>query len=374
MDALTSLPRDTHHVRQLLFDLPLPFSLSRANYDLFWPLIDNVYSIRNTRHATKLSRDYKYHYVICRFKRTSNITPSSSLGPRASSTKRGVISCHTAFRLVEYNDHVEFSITGDMLHRHDHSLDESDANKRNSLLRGLVQQDIAKGYAPAAVIGAIRGNGQSQLRNRLAAAGGAYLTRQDAINSGASWRLANPNALFASHESKGVVEVQAKEAFEMLDQLNWVSSPINAISLEGIIGQGIVFAQPARLSCLTRYGHLTLIDSTHKTNQLEWKLFTLMVRDLYACWLPVAHALMSNEFGELIAEFLLVIKKWTTWNLRYVLSDDSSAEIKAFRLAFLGLAAGETEVCCSEPSLSTIVTNRLLDKPSPVPSPLPTFN
>ena len=84
-----------------------------------------------------------------------------------------------------------------------------------------------------------------------------------------------------------------------------------------------------------------------------------MVRDLHACWLPVAHALMSNEFGELIAEFLLVIKKWTTWNLRYVLSDDSSAEIKAFRLAFLGLAAGETEVRCSEPSLSTVVTNRL---------------
>ena len=69
-----------------------------------------------------------------------------------------------------------------------------------------------------------------------------------------------------------------------------------------------------------------------------------MVRDTYASWLPVAHALVSNEFGELIAEFLLVIKQWTTWKLRHVLSDDSAAEIKAFRLAFQGLAAGETEV------------------------------
>jgi hypothetical protein len=73
-----------------------------------------------------------------------------------------------------------------------------------------------------------------------------------------------------------------------------------------------------------------------------------MVRDQHACWLPVAHALLSNKFSELIAEFLLVIKKWVTWNLRHVLSDDSAAEIKAFRLAFPGLAAGETEVSSSE--------------------------
>ena len=72
-----------------------------------------------------------------------------------------------------------------------------------------------------------------------------------------------------------------------------------------------------------------------------------MVRDKHVCWLPVTYTLLSNEFGELIAEFLLVIKKWVTWDLRHVLSDDSVAEIKAFRLAFRGLAAGETEVSFS---------------------------
>jgi hypothetical protein len=46
MDVLSALPRDIDHVRQLLFTLPVPFSLSQANHDLFWPLIDNVYSIR----------------------------------------------------------------------------------------------------------------------------------------------------------------------------------------------------------------------------------------------------------------------------------------------------------------------------------------
>jgi hypothetical protein len=86
------------------------------------------------------------------------------------------------------------------------------------------------------------------------------------------------------------------------------------------------------------------MDSTHKTNQLKWKLFTIIVRDNYGCWVPVAHALLSNEFGELIAEFLLLIKQWANWKLRFALTDDSAAEIKAFRLAFPGLSAGEMEV------------------------------
>jgi hypothetical protein len=74
-------------------------------------------------------------------------------------------------------------------------------------------------------------------------------------------------------------------------------------------GRGIVFADPARLPMLKAHGHLSLIDSTYKTNQLEWKLFTLIVCDSYACWHPVAYGLLLNEFGELIAELLLAIKK-----------------------------------------------------------------
>jgi hypothetical protein len=227
---------------------------------------------------------------------------------------------------------------------HSHSLDESDANKRNSLLRELVGKEVAKGYAPAAVIGSLRRFGDSVSRLKLASAGGAYLTRQDAINSGLSWRVANPNALFVSHDAKDNVTLQVLGAFEKLSELKWVSSPIQAISLDKTPGQGIVFAYPDRLQRLSRYSHLSLIDSTHKTNQLEWKLFTLIVRDQYTSWHPVAHSLLSHEFGELIAELLLVIKRWTNWKLRYILSDDSGAEQRAFRLAFRGLEAGETEV------------------------------
>jgi hypothetical protein len=258
MDVLQDLPRDTANIRLILFQLPMPFSLNISDYNFFWPLIDNFYSIRQTCdiHA-KRSRGvwtpaHKYHYVICRFKRmyTPSIAASGNTTSCASTTKRAAQSCNLSFQLLKFDDHVEFYPIKDSASRHDHSLDEMDANKRNSLIRGLAQKDIAKGYAPAAVIGSLRGKGQADVRKQLVAAGGAYLTRQDAINSGASWRLANPNALFATRDLKDDISRQSTEAFRQLDELKWVSKPISAYSLDGTVGHGIVFAAPARLDRL----------------------------------------------------------------------------------------------------------------------------
>jgi hypothetical protein len=132
---------------------------SIANYQLFWPLIDNVYSIRQSRDVAAIkSRGrpaHKCHYVICRFKRARDSAPSSS--QVASTTKRAIKSCDVTFQLLEFSDHVEFHSISQHSLIHDHSLDESDANKRNSLLRGLAGNDVAKSYAPAAIVSSLRG-------------------------------------------------------------------------------------------------------------------------------------------------------------------------------------------------------------------------
>jgi hypothetical protein len=113
---------------------------------------------------------HKHHYVICRFKRARDTQPAftSSQGSRANTTKRAVKSCDVTFKLLEFDDHVEFHSINQQMTIHDHSLDESDANKRNSLIRGLGARDLAKGYAPAAVVGSLRGNGRADIRLRLA--------------------------------------------------------------------------------------------------------------------------------------------------------------------------------------------------------------
>jgi hypothetical protein len=138
MDALQALPRDTAKLRNILFTLPIPFSLNIANYKLLWPLIDNVYSIRYSREVTRSTIPYRYHYTICRFKRARDASPtaSQSSSQRASTTKRSIKACDVSFVLYEYSDHVEFYYVKGSESRHNHSLDESDASKRNSLLRG----------------------------------------------------------------------------------------------------------------------------------------------------------------------------------------------------------------------------------------------
>jgi hypothetical protein len=85
-----------------------------------------------------------------------------------------------------------------------------------------------------------------------------------------------------SRDAKDDVSVQAIDALEELTSLNWKVVQVNATSLDGEDSRGIVFAEPARLRILATYRHLSLIDSIHKTNQLEWKLFTLVMRDRYA--------------------------------------------------------------------------------------------
>ena len=48
--------------------------------------------------------------------------------------------------------------------------------------------------------------------------------------------------------------------------------------------KGIVFAHPEQLKKLQSHRWLTFIDSTHKTNRYDWRLFTLYIRDSYGYW------------------------------------------------------------------------------------------
>jgi hypothetical protein len=57
------LRNNTSHVRKIIFDILAPFSLNTANHKLFWPLIDNIYSIRYSSDVKK-PRPHKYYYII----------------------------------------------------------------------------------------------------------------------------------------------------------------------------------------------------------------------------------------------------------------------------------------------------------------------
>ena len=107
--------------------------------------------------------------------------------------------------------------------------------------------------------------------------------------------------------------------------------------------KGIVFAHPEQLKKLQHHGWLTLIDSTHKTNRYDWRLFTLYIRDTYGCWNIGAHFFVSSEDGDTISKALTIIRSYCHWSPRYVLMDQSSIEAKSIKKAFPGINAGEQE-------------------------------
>lgn len=46
------------------------------------------------------------------------------------------------------------------------------------------------------------------------------------------------------------------------------------------------------------------MDSTHKSNYLDWKLFIIIVKNEHTSQIPGAHILSNHEDGNIIAQFL----------------------------------------------------------------------
>ena len=105
-----------------------------------------------------------------------------------------------------------------------------------------------------------------------------------------------------------------------------------------------VFIHPNQLKNLEQHGWLTLIDSTHKTNKYDCRLFTLYIRNSYGCWDVGAHFFVSNEDSDTIMQSLKIVRQFAHhWSPRYFLSDQSNIESNSIKMAFPGLKNGEQE-------------------------------
>jgi len=137
------------------------------------------------------------------------------------------------------------------------------------------------------------------------------------------------------------LEIDIKDSISFLQYQEYL---VERYYISSYTTQGIVFAQVKQLERLRKYGWLTLMDSTHKTNKHDWQLFTLYIRDCYGCWNVGAHFFVSNEKCDTIATALKIIRKLEhQWIPHYFLIDQSSAEANSIAQAFPGLKRGEQE-------------------------------
>ncbi len=72
---------------------------------------------------------------------------------------------------------------------------------------------------------------------------------------------------------------------------------------DNLISHDNVFRKLSRFKILMRHRHLTIMDTTHNTNYLDWNLFTVMVRHEYRNCIPKVHMLHEREDDDIISFF-----------------------------------------------------------------------
>jgi len=240
---------------------------------------------------------------------------------------------------------------------HSHSLDEIDQYKINSGVKNAVLEELRKGYSAKEVTKNFVGKGKASIYPGVIVCGGEYL---DTAEVGAWRRDLKLPATEADPRRSGKGETWEEElakAEESCQRLDMRYRLLRVKNQAGKWSNGIVWASDHRLKTLAKRGYITLFDSTHKTNLLQFKLFTWMCRTEvdHKTYLPCAGALLDSESGDTIAAALAQICHWIKdlgleWRIKYALTDDSAAEQRAVALTFteeskesLGNVFGEVE-------------------------------
>jgi hypothetical protein len=242
--------------------------------------------------------------------------------------------------------------------KHNHSLEWCDQMKLNKAIRDYLAAEVTKGYKPGEILANLQGKRHPQNQRWLAACGGQYLEVKHICNSGRAFLKANRDTKRDNNQEEW--EDQLREAVSYVEQDgDWNCREISCIrEFDSGVSHAMVFAKRSRINILCRRGYLTLLDSTHNSNILGWKLFTLIVRDEQGIYVPCAHFLSSNEDGDIIGAALEVLQGWTGglhgWKLRYMLTDDSAAEQRGVRLAFAKQDSPVGHLLCTKHSGATL--------------------
>jgi len=206
----------------------------------------------------------------------------------------------------------------------------------------LVKQEAIKSYPPVAIVDAVKDLASDKL-----SLGNSVQELKWKEVANIKYQLRGPMEIHLVGSDKLNSDVLAavsylKEQEYYVEHYYTSQQPTKGASRRST--QGFVFARPQQLEKLQLHGWLTQMDSTHKTNKHDWRLFTLYIRDGYGCWDVGAHFFVSNEDSETIAQPLRIVRnQCLRWTPRYFLLDQSSTEANSIRQVFPGLHGGEQE-------------------------------
>ena len=211
--------------------------------------------------------------------------------------------------------------------------------KCSSTIQTLVTNKAVKNYKPAAITSAVKEYGKNALELGDSI---EYLRRKEVANI--RYKIQGPmNVHLIGNAS---LRVDISETLSYLEGQGYYAEyyHVSQRSEGGKVKhtKGVVFMNPRQIEKLQCHGWLTLMDSTHKTNKHDWKLFTLYIRDNHRCWESGSHFFVCTEDSLTITKALQLIRsKCRRWTPRHILIDQSSTEVNSIKQAFPSSSAGE---------------------------------
>ncbi|CAG8673063.1 20185_t:CDS:1 [Rhizophagus irregularis] len=261
----------------LFFDVTCPLEIPMEDFDEnWWPLVSNIWMQWNSYKQANgnVRKDFACHLTKHR-ESSSRQKENVSIEKRRITKTRPSKLCHAKIRVLWL---ISLEIVRIERYKdspnHTHTVLDSDRIKRSQAVRILVENEAVKNYSPPAITVAVReyatelGLGTSV----------SELKRKEVSNIKYKVRGPMESHLFCNSDLKSDISESISFLIEKGYHVeNYHVSHRSTKSTKST--KGIVFAHPTQLEKLRSHGWLTLIDSTHKTNKYDWRLFTLYVRD-----------------------------------------------------------------------------------------------
>ena len=191
LDDLRNPPKDLDAMRQRLFEMKDKIELRVDEFERYWPYIDNVW-VRQHKAGTDKSGRVVTDYYACRLQRPTYApktdSPRREGQPKRKKQIREGGTCQMRLKTIRYNGgYTGYTILriGDDDH-HTHTLDYLDQIKRTSVMMEIARNEVMKGYMPASVFTVMNEDPE-----KLVAAGGRHLNRNDVRNASQQWRSEN---------------------------------------------------------------------------------------------------------------------------------------------------------------------------------------
>ena len=316
--------------RLQLFNIQNPLVIPISEFEIKWKTVDNVWVQFGTTKILKKDPNRWTKSYDCQFKKRHALSlkdPQLPIEKQWKTSQRNSSLCDAQITITLKNEIITIHKTNPDGPDHTHDLKASDSQKAPSTIISFIKDEAKKRYqAPA-----IKEAAQEKFKNEEI--GIKYLPLKTVLNT--------------QQKVHGGLNVPFIGAVNLIEDLkesqDWLK--LNAYQVESFEEtgyNGFAFATKENLLALQESGHLTIIDSTHKTNKHSWKLYTLLVRNSFGSWLSGGHFFVNAEEQKIVTKGLLILKRWTSnWKPRYFLIDQSAIEENAIKRTFWGLIAGE---------------------------------